>query len=80
MLIRKLGTHKNLCRYDIHNYRVIHIISSSSLASSSINSIPYCLLHFKYNGRLTLTNRKSILKAREGLFFLSNLSVIFCVT
>ena len=31
-------------------------------------------------GRLTLTNRKSIRKAREGLFFLSNLSVIFCVT
>lgn len=32
------------------------------------------------HGRLTLTNRKSIRKAREGLFFLSNLSVIFCVT
>ena len=31
-------------------------------------------------GSLTLTNRKSIRKAREGLFFLSNLSVIFCVT
>ena len=31
-------------------------------------------------GSLTLTNRKSIRKAREGLFFLSNLSVKFCVT
>ena len=36
--------------------------------------------HIALSGRLTLTNRKSIRKAREGLFFLSNLSVIFCVT
>ena len=30
-------------------------------------------------GRLTLVNRKSSLKAREGLFFLSNPRIYFCV-
>ena len=42
----------------------------------SLRDLSAALIH----GSLTLTNRKSIRKAREGLFFLSNLSVIFCVT
>ena len=48
MLIRKLGTHKNLCRYDIHNYRVIHIISSSSLASVFCKTFLHNIAKKKY--------------------------------
>ena len=61
---------------------VMHL---SSLGERGLNTFTEqdthsCILIIGRAGSLTLTNRKSIRKAREGLFFLSNLSVIFCVT